>query len=82
MYFDGSLMKTGAGVGLLFISTLGSHIRYVIHVHFATSNNIAEYEALVNSLCITIELGVQRLDIRGDSQLVIDQVMKNLSYHD
>jgi len=34
------------------------------------------YEALVNGLQITIELGVQRLDIRGDSQLVIDQVMK------
>jgi hypothetical protein len=28
-------------------------------------------------LCIAIELGVRRLDARGDSQLVIDQVMKN-----
>jgi hypothetical protein len=28
-------------------------------------------------LRIAIELGVQRLDARGDSQLVIDQVMKN-----
>jgi hypothetical protein len=27
--------------------------------------------------CIAIELGVRRLDARGDSQLVIDQVMKN-----
>jgi hypothetical protein len=38
---------------------------------------VAEYEALVNGLRITIELGVRRLDARGDSQLVIDQVMKN-----
>jgi hypothetical protein len=38
---------------------------------------VAEYEALVNGLRIAIELGVQRLDARGDSQLVIDQVMKN-----
>jgi hypothetical protein len=30
MYFDGSLMKTGASVGLLFISSLGVHMRYVI----------------------------------------------------
>ena len=30
MYFYGSLMKTGAGVGLLFISPLGVHMRYVI----------------------------------------------------
>jgi ribonuclease HI len=77
MYFDGSLMKTGAGAGLLFISPLGKHVRYVLRLHFPASNNMAEYEALVNGLRITVELGVRRLDARGDSQLVIDQVMKN-----
>jgi ribonuclease HI len=82
MFFDGSLMKTGAGAGLLFISPLRKHLRYVLHLHFPASNNVAEYEALVNGLCITIELGVRRLDARGDSQLVIDQVMKNSHYRD
>jgi ribonuclease HI len=77
MFFDRSLMKTGAGAGLLFISPLGKHLCYVLRLHFPASNNVAEYEALVNGLCITIELGVRRLDARGDSQLVIDQVMKN-----
>jgi ribonuclease HI len=77
MYFAGSLMKTGAGAGLLFISPLGKHLCYVMCLHFPASNNMAEYEALVNGLCIAIELGVQRLDARGDSQLVIDQVTKN-----
>jgi ribonuclease HI len=77
MYFDGSLMKTGAGAGLLFVSPLGKHLRYVIRLHFPASNTVAEYEALVNGLRIAVELGVRRLDARGDSQLVIDQVMKN-----
>jgi ribonuclease HI len=77
MYFDGSLMKTGAGARLLFVSPLGRHLRYVIRLHFPASNNVAEYEALVNGLRIAVELGVWRLDTRGDSQLVIDQVMKN-----
>jgi ribonuclease HI len=77
MYFDGSLMKTGAGAGLLFISPLGKHVCYVIRLHFLASNNVAEYEALVNGLRIAVELGVRRLDARGDSQLVIDQVMRN-----
>jgi ribonuclease HI len=77
MFFDGSLMKTGAGAGLLFISPLGKHLRYVLRLHFSASNNVAEYEALVNGLPIAIELGVRRLDARGDSQLVIDQFMKN-----
>jgi ribonuclease HI len=77
MYFDGSLMKTGAGAALLFVSPLGKHLCYVIRLHFPASNNVAEYEALVNGQRIAIELGVRRLDARGDSQLVIDQVMKN-----
>jgi ribonuclease HI len=77
MFFDGSLMKTGAGAGLLFISPLGKHLRYVLRLHFPASNNVAEYEALVNGLRIAIELGVRRLDARGESQLIIDQVMKN-----
>jgi ribonuclease HI len=82
MYFDGSLMKTGAGAGLLFVSPLGKHLRYVIRLHFPASNNVAEYEALVNGLRIAVELRVRRLDARGDSQLVIDQVMKNSQCRD
>jgi len=70
------------GKGLLFISPLGVHTRYVIRIYFAASNNVAEYEAHVNGLKIAIELGVRRLDVRGDSQLVIDQVMKASNCHD
>jgi hypothetical protein len=67
MYFNGSLMKTGAGAGLLFISPLGIHMHYMIQLYFAASNNVAEYEALINGLRIAIELGVRHLDVRGDS---------------
>jgi ribonuclease HI len=58
MYFDGSMTKMGADVGLLFISPLGVHVRYMIRLHFTASNNVAEYEALVNGLRIAIELRV------------------------
>jgi ribonuclease HI len=71
-----------SGRGLLFILPLRKHLRYVLRLHFPASNNVAEYEALVNGLRIAIELGVQRLDARGDSQLVINQVMKNSHCHD
>jgi ribonuclease HI len=82
MYFDGLLMKTGAGAGLLFISPHGVHMCYIIRLHFPASNNIAEYDALVMGLRITVKLGVRHLNVRGDSQLVIDQVMKSSSCHD
>jgi ribonuclease HI len=82
LYFDGSVIKTGAGAGLLFISPLEEHMRYVVRLHFLASNNMAEYEALLCGLRIAIETGIKCLDVRGDSQLVIDQVMKNASCHD
>jgi hypothetical protein len=53
-------MTTGAGVGLLFISPLGEHMRYAIRLHFSVSNNMAEYEVLLCSLRIAIETGIKR----------------------
>jgi probable phosphoglycerate mutase len=75
-------MKTRAGTGLLFISPLGEHMRYAVRLHFPASNNMAEYEALLCGLRIAIETVIKCLDVRGDSQLVIDQVMKNARCHD
>jgi ribonuclease HI len=46
---------------------LGVHMRYMIQIHFSASNNVTEYEALVNGLHIASELGIRRLDVRGDS---------------
>jgi ribonuclease HI len=75
-------MKTGEGTGLLFVLPLGEHMRYAVRLHFPASNNMDEYEALLCGLKIAIEICIKRLDMRGDSQLVIDQVMKNASCHD
>jgi ribonuclease HI len=36
-----------------------------------------EYEALINSLRIAVELWIKRLEIKGDSELVVGQVMKD-----
>ena len=41
---------------------------------FKTSNNKVEYEALLAGFKLAKELRVQRLIIKGDSQLVISQV--------
>ena len=82
MYFDGSLMKKGIDVGLVFVLPLRVCMRYMVHIHFPSSNNVAEYEALINGLHITIELGIQWPDVWGDYQLVVDQVMKESSCHD
>ena len=67
MYFDGSLMKKGASTGLVFISPLRVCMRYMVRIQFPSSNNVGEYEALINGLRITIKMGIRRINVRGDS---------------
>ena len=51
MYFDGSLMLQGAGVGVVLVSPNGNQMRYLLHLNFnGATNNIAEYEALLHGL--------------------------------
>ena len=56
MYFDGSIMVPGSGARVVLISPDASRLRYAICLHFSASNNIMEYEALINGLRIAIEL--------------------------
>ena len=46
---------------------------------FLASNNTTEYETLINKLRIAVELNATWLYVHGDSELVIDQVMKEAS---
>lgn len=79
MFFDRLVVRQGASRGIIFVSPLGVRMRYVVWAHFPASNNAAEYEALISGLHIAIELGIRRLEVKGDSRLVVDQVMKDSS---
>ena len=52
-------------------------MQYVLQIHFAASNNVAEYEALVHGLKVAKEVGVRRIQCFGDSDLVVQQVSGN-----
>jgi ribonuclease HI len=82
LYFDGSLMGTGVGAGVILVSPSGDCLRYTIRLLFTASNNMAEYEALIHGLRITSDLGARRIYVRGHSKLVMDQVMKDASCQD
>ena len=49
-------------------------LRYKVRLHYQTTNNEAEYEALLKGLELAKSLGVESVFVRGDSQLVIGQV--------
>ena len=65
---------------MLLVAPSGEHLKYVAQMHFAreeATNNTVEYERLLAGLRIAAELGIKKLIIRGDSQLVVRQVNKD-----
>ena len=80
MYFDGAFSLQGAGAGVLLVAPTGERLKYVVQMHFPrekSMNNMAEYEGLLAGLRIATDLGIRKLIIRGDSQLVVKQVNKD-----
>nr|XP_020197422.1 uncharacterized protein Mb2253c-like [Aegilops tauschii subsp. strangulata] len=72
--------STGAGAGVLLVAPTGEHLKYVVQMRFPwemSTNNIAEYEGLLADLGNAADLGVRKLIVRGDSQLVVRQINKD-----
>src|SRR3954466_955700 len=74
MHFDGSKMLAGLGAGVVLTSPTGDTVQYVLHIMYTDSNNAAEYEALLHGLRMAVSMGIQRLEVRGDSNLAISQI--------
>ena len=65
---------------MLLIAPSEEHLKSVVQMHFSreeATNNTTEYEGLLAGLRIAAELGIKKLIIRGDSQLVVRQVNKD-----
>jgi hypothetical protein len=74
LFFDGSSRGQGAGAGVLLLAPQGDQFKYMVHLDFKATNNMVEYEALLYGLSTALSLGVRRLLVKGDSQLIIKQV--------
>ena len=76
MYFDGAFVHQGAGAGAVLISPTHDKLYYAMQLCFQhdekVSNNIVEYEGLIAGLKAAAALGVKRLTVKGDSQLLVN----------
>src|SRR3954462_6085568 len=78
VFFDGSKRQQGAGAGIVLVSPKGTKLKYVLQMNFSNaSNNEAEYEALLHGMRMAKTCGVTRLAIYGDSNLVVQQAMRD-----
>ncbi|XP_059670631.1 uncharacterized protein LOC132316139 [Cornus florida] len=71
---DVSLNQASAGVGVVMTTPEGTKLQQSICLKFPTTNNEAEYEALLAGLRLASSLQVRCLKVFSDSQLIINQV--------
>ena len=71
---DGASNAQGSGAGLILTSPEGIDIEYALRFGFHTSNNEAEYEAVIAGFNLAHSLEVDRLEVCSDSQLVVRQI--------
>ena len=74
MYFDGAYSKAGKGVGIVVISPSNKIYNFSFRLEFEASNNVVEYEALLLLLETIKDMGINMLNIKGDSDIVILQL--------
>jgi hypothetical protein len=77
MLFDGACSKEGSGAGIVFISPSKEVIPLSYKLEFDTTNNISEYEALLVGLKAAKNMGIGKISVFGDSELIIHQI-KNI----
>ena len=59
MYFDGATNQNGSGIGVLLISSKGTHIPFSSRLNFLVTNNATEHEACIMGLRVALGLGVK-----------------------
>jgi ribonuclease HI len=74
LFFDRSMCSRAQGISCFIVSPGGAEQEMSIHLEFCYTNNQAKYEGLLTGLEMMKPLGVQRVQIFGDSKLVIQQL--------
>ncbi|KAL2236241.1 UNVERIFIED_CONTAM: Retrovirus-related Pol polyprotein from transposon opus [Sesamum indicum] len=74
LHVDGSSNAYNGGAGILIEGPGDIEIEVTVRLSFPTTNNEAEYEALVLGLEFAFEAGAQVLEVYTDSQVVAMQI--------
>ena len=75
LFFDGSSCKHGGGIGIVIISPRGASFEFALPTKLMITNNQEEYEAILKGLQLLHEVKAKAIEIFGDSQLIINQLI-------
>ena len=82
VYMDGAANQKRSSVGLVLISPKKLIVEKSLRLGFSTTNNEAEYEALLEGISMVQRMGRKSTTMFSDSRLVIDQVKGKLETRD
>jgi ribonuclease HI len=74
MYFDGAVNVCGNGAGAVIISPDKKQYPVLVKLQFGCTNNTVEYEACILSLEAALEMNIRKINVYGDSMMIICQV--------
>jgi ribonuclease HI len=77
--FDGSHSSFGSGAGVVLTAPSGEVFYHSYRLEFRCTKNVVEYEALILGLNVMINKGVTILEVKGDSDLIVSQVLMRFS---
>ena len=79
VHCDGAWGMASVGIAAILTPPKGPKLRYAAKLEFLTTNNIAEYEAVLLGLRKLRALGVRRCIVRSDSQVIVGHVEKEFT---
>jgi ribonuclease HI len=77
--FDGAHSSSGSGAGIVLTAPSKETFYYSYRHEYHSTNNVAEYEALIIGVNLAIDRGVTHLRVIGDSDLIVSQVLLNFA---
>ena len=77
--FDGFSTTQSGGVRVVLYHEEDKAMVLSFKLEFSCSNNMAEYEAYLTRLAMTLEMGIKHLKVMGDSNPVVCQTKGSFS---
>nr|GEW54509.1 reverse transcriptase domain-containing protein [Tanacetum cinerariifolium] len=74
LFTDEASSPKGSGAGLVLIGPSGIEYTYALHLTFPSTNNEAEYKALLAGLRIARQMNISNIEVKVDSKLVASQI--------
>jgi ribonuclease HI len=76
LFFHGSSCGKGCGIGIVLISPRGASFEFSLPISCTSTNNQAEYKAVLKGIKLLRDIKADSVEVFGDSMLVVNQLIR------